>query len=55
MQHISGSDLKSLFTFRLSDQALKELIDITRMYREHFVDRQLKSLEILSTVERELI
>ncbi|WP_242830932.1 DNA repair protein RecO [Butyrivibrio fibrisolvens] len=55
MQHISGSDLKSLFTFRLSDQALKELIDITRMYREHFVDRQLKSLEILSTVERELV
>lgn len=51
LEHIGSADLKKLFTFKLSDEALEELIDITQMYRDRFVDRQLKSLDMLDVVE----
>lgn len=52
MQHISSSELKNLFTFKLNDEALDDLTEITKIYRERFVDRQLKSLDMLSMVEK---
>jgi DNA repair protein RecO (recombination protein O) len=51
MQHIESADLKNLFTFKLSEEALNELVEITRIYRDRFVDRQLKSLEMLGALE----
>lgn len=51
VQHISSADLKNLFTFKLSEEALNELIEITRLYRDRFVDKKLKSLDMLSTIE----
>lgn len=51
VHHISSADLKNLFTFKLSEEALNELIEITRLYRDRFVDKKLKSLDMLSTIE----
>lgn len=53
MYYIQTSDLKELFSFKLSEEALVELIEVTRNYRNRFVDRQLHSLAMLGTFEVE--
>ena len=42
---------EKLFTFCLSEQILKELCDITEIYRRKFIDRPIKSLEMLCVFE----
>ena len=42
---------EKLFTFCLSEQILKELCDITEIYRRKFIDRPMKSLEMLCVFE----
>ena len=55
MQHIGIADLKNLFTFKLSDEALDDLIKITKIYRDRFVDRKLKSLDMLEAFEKNML
>ena len=50
LNHIVGSDIEHLYTFAVSEEVLKELIDLARIYRKRFVDRPLKSLEIIESV-----
>ena len=47
LRHIETSPLNKLYTFALSDKVLDELIQICDLFHRRFIDRQLKSLEIL--------
>ena len=47
VEYIVGSSVEKLYTFRVSEAVLTELGRIARQYQERFVDRKLKSLEIL--------
>ena len=42
---------EKLYTFCVSEQILKELCDITEIYRRRFIDRPMKSLEMLCVFE----
>ncbi|MBE5832424.1 MAG: DNA repair protein RecO [Butyrivibrio sp.] len=53
MRFITESPLNKLFSFSLSPEVLDELDMITRRYRAMFIDRPLKSLEMLSAIEKE--
>ena len=53
MQFITESPLNKLFSFTLSEEVLKELDSVTRRYRNTFIDRPIKSLEMLSAIEKE--
>ena len=50
LNHIAGSDIEHLYTFAVKDEVLNELSDLAQIYMKRFVDRPLKSLEILDTV-----
>lgn len=50
LNHIIESDIEHLYTFAVSDEVLKELRSLADIYRKRFVDRPLKSLEIIDTV-----
>ncbi len=52
-QYITESPLNKLFSFALSEEVLNELDMIARKYRAMFIDRPLKSLEMLSAIEKE--
>ena len=47
VEYIAGTSVEKLYTFRVSDAVLAELGRIAGQYQERFVDRKLKSLEIL--------
>ncbi len=47
MDYISESPLGKLFNFTLSDEVLGELERVTTDYRKKYVDRSIKSLEML--------
>ena len=51
MDFISESPLSRLYSFSLSDEVLSELALVTYEYRNKFIDRPLKSLEMLETFE----
>ncbi|SFB69205.1 DNA repair protein RecO [Butyrivibrio sp. YAB3001] len=51
MEFIAYSPLNKLFSFSLSDEILTQLDVITKQYRQKYVDRPLKSLEMLETFE----
>ena len=53
MDYIANSPLEKLYSFSVSEEVLSELDRITKDYREHFIDRQLKSLEMLHAIEKE--
>ena len=50
MQHIVSSKVESLYTFRLSDEVLAELIGIMRKMYWIVVDKKFNSLEALKTI-----
>ena len=50
LNHIVSSDIEHLYTFAVNEEVLSELTNLAGIYRKRFVDRPLKSLEILDTV-----
>ncbi len=47
MNYIAGCPLNKLYTFSVAEDVLHELDDISEKYRNRFIDRPLKSLEML--------
>lgn len=50
MDYIVKSPLEKLYSFTVKDEVLKELIEITDEFRRKFIDRPLKSLEMLEGI-----
>ncbi|MDE7446057.1 MAG: DNA repair protein RecO [Lachnospiraceae bacterium] len=50
MDFISASSVEKLYTFTVSDQVLGEISQIADTFRKRFIDRKMKSLEILSEI-----
>lgn len=51
MNFIATSPLNKLFSFSVTEEVLGQLDIITKEYRERYIDRPLKSLEMLETFE----
>jgi DNA repair protein RecO (recombination protein O) len=51
MDYIASSPLEKLYSFSLKEEVLDELDFVTKEYRKRFIDRPLKSLEMLETFE----
>ena len=51
MQHISESPLEKLYTFGVTDEVLFELCRVTALFRKRYIDRPLKSIEMLSAFD----
>lgn len=49
MNYIVSSPLKELYRFNVTDEVLSELDRVTKLYRDRFIDRPIKSLEMLET------
>ena len=47
LQYIADSSVEKLYSFKVSDEVLQELEEIAGIYQRRFVDRKMKSLEIL--------
>ncbi len=47
VEHVVATPAEKLYQFRVSDRVLSELAVICRIYRDRFLDRKLKSLEML--------
>lgn len=47
LQYIVDSSVEKLYSFKVSDEVLQELEEIAGIYQRRFVDRKMKSLEIL--------
>lgn len=50
VSYIMTSSIEKLYTFTVSDSVLEELIRICEKYRQTYIDRQFKSLEMLSVL-----
>lgn len=50
ISYIMASTIEKLYTFTVSEEVLKELIHISERYRLRYIDRELKSLEMLSVL-----
>ena len=50
VSYIMSSTIEKLYTFTVSETVLEELIRITEQYRYHYIDREFKSLEMLSVL-----
>ena len=50
LDYIAGSKLEKLYTFTVTDQVVGELGEIALRYRKRFMDRKMKSLEILGEI-----
>ena len=48
--YIMNASIEKLYTFTVSDSVLKEMIQISEKYRSYYIDRELKSLEMLSVL-----
>ncbi len=51
LEYIESSPLEKLYTFKVSDEVLSELCSVTSLYRKRFIDRPLKSTEMLATFD----
>jgi len=51
IKYITSSELRKIFSFRLEDEAFKDLKRVTRALRNKFVDKRLNSLEMLGMYE----
>ena len=51
MEYIASSPLAKLYTFNVSDEVLTELRLVCDDFRKRFVDRPMKSMEMLKTFE----
>lgn len=50
VSYIMSSTIEKLYTFTVSENVLKELIQIADKYRNKYIDREMKSLEMLSVL-----
>lgn len=50
VDYIVGSGIEKLYTFTVTEQVLSELGEIAENYRKRFVDKKMKSLEILGEI-----
>ncbi|MBQ9142184.1 MAG: DNA repair protein RecO [Lachnospiraceae bacterium] len=50
IKYIVESSIEKLFTFTVSEAVLKELAQLSELYRKKIMDREFKSLEILKTL-----
>ena len=50
LHYIEASSIEKLYTFAVTETVLEELTEVAEEYREHFMDRKFKSLEILKTL-----
>ena len=48
VSYITNSSIEKLYTFTVSDAVLEEMIRISERYRLRYIDREFKSLEMLS-------
>ena len=51
MQYIISTPVEKLYTFTVSDEVLENLKNIIERYRNQYIDRRFKSLEILTMME----
>ena len=50
VEYIVASPIEKLYTFTVTDAVLEELEVLSTLYRTHFIEKELKSLEILQTL-----
>ncbi|MBR5598197.1 MAG: DNA repair protein RecO [Lachnospiraceae bacterium] len=50
IHYIMSSTIEKLYTFAVSDSVLEELVWISEQYRLRYIDREFKSLEMLSVL-----
>lgn len=50
IDRIENSDLRHLYTFKLTEPAEEELYKLTTEYEKRFMDRRFKSLEVLAAL-----
>ncbi len=50
MEFIINSSVEKLYTFTVTGQVLEEISQISDYFRERFMDRKMKSLEILQEI-----
>ena len=50
VSYIMDSTIEKLYTFTVSETVLEELMRISKMYRLRYIDREFKSLEMLSVL-----
>ncbi len=50
MQYIESSKIEKLYTFNVTEKVLDQLANVMDRYREIYVDKKFKSLEILETL-----
>lgn len=50
VNYIVSSSVEKLYTFTVTEEVLAELSQIADRYRKHFMDRKMKSLEILQEI-----
>ena len=50
VSYIMSSSIEKLYTFTVSETVLSEMIRIVERYRYHYIDREFKSLEMLSFI-----
>lgn len=53
MQYIISKEVEKLYTFRVTDSVLKELIFCMKLYLDHYVNHQFKSLELIQSLSQE--
>ena len=51
LSHIEKAQLEKLYTFNVSEEVLNELCKVASLYRRKFIDRTLKSMEMLATFD----
>lgn len=50
IQYIVETDVSKLYTFQVSDEVLRQLVQVCKKYRKHCMDKDFKSLSILETI-----
>jgi DNA repair protein RecO (recombination protein O) len=50
IDHIVNNGLDKLYTFSVSDNILAEIAEIAMIFRQRFIDRPFKSLEVLENL-----
>ncbi len=51
VNYIVNSSIEKLYTFTVTEQVLEQLKEITDIYRNRFMDRKMKSLEIIYEIQ----
>ena len=51
LQYIIGTEIEKVYTFTVSEEVLSELRMIVDRWRERYLDKRMKSLEILESVK----